>query len=172
MRRKPGFFDYARANGTKSTDASVSTGRRSIGAAFHTKLPDHRSALAGVTSSILSVLSMIALTYNVTWESNAYLLGQRENDGVYEGIKSYRPPEKRVGRASLSEIHSRAFVLRTVVTSERAKWFSRENETERDKSTRKVVEGAQKMRSRNEAAESGETIARPCVKNEDIQMEI
>lgn len=34
------------------------------------------------------------------------------------------------------------------------------------------MRGSAKMRSRNEAAESGGTIARPCVKNEDIQMEI
>lgn len=75
----------------------------------------------------------------------------------------------------VSETHFASFRLyrRSLRANEQTKLFSRGDETERDRSiSERLVEGAQKMRSRNEAAESGETIARPCVKNEDIQMEI
>lgn len=72
--------------------------------------------------------------------------------------------------ASYSEVHSRAFVLPSFLKSE---WRKRFWEEERMQSgTEAYMRGSAKMRSRNDAAESGETIARPCVKNEDIQMEI
>ncbi|KYM84495.1 L-lactate dehydrogenase A-like 6A [Atta colombica] len=74
MRRKPDFFDYARANGTKSTGASVSTGRRLIGTPYKiTRSSWLRSALAGGSSSVSSVSNVVAPTYDMTWELHAHL---------------------------------------------------------------------------------------------------
>jgi len=133
-----------------------------------------RSALAGGSSSVSSVSNVVAPTYDMTWELHAHLLGQRVGKRAACAKKLNHTDHRRSVREmrqSLRHIREFSFIL-SFFKSEWTRRFSKEDEPERDRSMWKVGEGAQKMRSRNEAAKSEETIARPCVKNEDIQMEI
>lgn len=164
----------------KLTDASVSTGRRSIDAAQNavTKLPDHRDrveALAGVSSSMSDIPNMIAPTRDMTWEFSARLFGQRVGRRVRREIKLYGPPEKQGMR---STAHSALRALGLFVVPPRTKWnevirYKVEKRSETEAYTEGVGERGAKMSSRNEAAGvRRDHCARPCVKNEDIQMEI
>lgn len=94
-RRKPGFFDYACANGTKSSGESVSTGRQSIGTVLHTKLPDH--GFSPRRRFLIHIDRLERDRSYVTRESGRVSFGSRggKKGGVYEEIKSYGPPEKR-----------------------------------------------------------------------------
>lgn len=86
----------------------------------------------------------------MTWKSSAYLLGQSVGKRATKKL-SRTDHQRSVGEMRQSPRYIRD--LPSLLRSERTKWFLREGERERDRSICEVGEGAQKMRSRNEAAE-------------------
>lgn len=109
VRRKPGFFDYARANGTKSTGASVSADRQSIGTALHTKLPDHRGRVRpsqAFPPSISSVSNVNRSQRDLGIHRVSSGSQGRKKGGVYEEIKSHRTTREEHHRDACASFRS------------------------------------------------------------------
>lgn len=159
MRRKPDFFDYARANGTKSTGTSVSTGRRLIGAALHTKLPDHRGCAQPSQAFPRPYRVFRTWSYlHMTWPGNSMrIFGSKggKKGGKYAKKLNHTDHRRSVGEMRQSPRHIRELsFIPSFLKSERTRRLSRGDEPKRDRSMWKVGWGGAKdeepKRSRQE----------------------